>query len=164
MVVQLCQLMHCVSWSLLNKQRILDATRLSSTVWKLWLKSLFHRLDLILLITMRRCDNSVVVAQPREVYAMQLQKPDVTRTGSQKSCNEKDCCSIMESINGGIYKVKVCMLEKSLCCWRQCCECWWHLRALWSEIRSYMVFLFRVHLPSLPTSSCHPRHIWKELS
>ena len=111
MVVQLCQLMHCVSWTLLNKQRILDATRLSSTVWKLWLKSLFHHSDLILLITMRRCDNSVVVAQPREVYAMQLQKPDVTRTGSQKSCNETDCCSIMESINGGIYKVKACMLE-----------------------------------------------------
>ena len=60
---------------------------------------------------MRRCDNSVVMTQPREVYAMQLQKPDVTRTGSQKSCNEKDCCSIMESINGGIYKVKACMLE-----------------------------------------------------
>ena len=60
---------------------------------------------------MRRCDNSVVMAQPCEVYAMQLQKPDVTRAGSQKSCNKKDCCSIMESINGGICKVQACMLE-----------------------------------------------------
>ena len=93
---------------------------------------------------MHRRDNSLVMSQPREVYAMQPQKPNVTRMAFKKPCSKKCCHNTMESTNGCINNFKARMLENGrvdgddganvggicvLCeqnfyhIWRSCSEC-----------------------------------------
>ena len=78
---------------------------------ELWLKALFHRSDLVLLIAMHFYGTSLVMSETREVYAMQPEKTDVAKVGLHNSFNEKNCRNTMKSINDGIYAFKACMLE-----------------------------------------------------
>ena len=54
---------------------------------------------------------SLVMPEPREVYAMQPQAPDVASMGLHESYREKNCRNTMKRINDGIHAFTAYMLE-----------------------------------------------------